>query len=124
MTICGIFLEPELEKEQAELKSWEEFSGEQLGWKMSKEEKEGMMDKMMGVDQEMEMPMMPQMMEMMLQCLRMMLHNLPKEKQIDFVAKMVVTLMEQGCVGMSEEEKDLVAKVVDKVKTYNGMETT
>ena len=54
----------------------------------------------------------------------MMLPKMPKGKRIDFVVKMVVTLMEQGGVGMSEEEKkDLVAKVVEKVKTYNGMET-
>jgi hypothetical protein len=64
------------------------------------------------------MEMMPQMMtEMMPQCLKMMLPNIPKEKRIDFVLKMVTTLMEQGCVGMSEEEKkDFVAKVFEKVK--------
>ena len=65
------------------------------------------------------MEMMPQMMtEMMPQCLKMMLPNIHKEKRIDFVLKMVTTLMEQGCVGMSEEEKkDFVAKVFEKVKT-------
>jgi hypothetical protein len=78
----------------------------------------GMMSKMMGSDKEKEMPMMPQMMtEMMPQCLKMMLPNIPKEKRIDFVLKMVTTLMEQGSVGMSEEEKeDFLAKVVEKVK--------
>jgi len=78
----------------------------------------GMMSKVMGSDKEMEMPMMPQMMtEMMPQCLKMMLPRIPKEKRIDFVLKMITTLMEQGCVGMSEEEKeDFVAKVVEEVK--------
>jgi hypothetical protein len=47
-----------------------------------------------------------------------MLPNMPKEKRIDFVLKMVTTLVEQGCVGMSNEEKaDFVTKVVDKVQT-------
>jgi hypothetical protein len=40
-----------------------------------------------------------------------------KEKRIDFVLKMVRTLIEQGFVGMSGEEKNnLVAKVVENVK--------
>jgi len=57
-------------------------------------------------------------MGMMPQCLRMMLPNMPKEKRIDFVLKMVTTLVEQGAAGMSEKKKkDLVAKVVEKVKT-------
>ena len=78
----------------------------------------GMMDKMMGASKEGEMPMMPQMMtEMMPQCLKMILPNMPKEKRIDFILKMVTCLMEQGRVGMSEEEKeDFVAKVVEKMK--------
>jgi hypothetical protein len=39
-----------------------------------------------------------------------------KEKRIDFVLKMVATLIEQGFVGMSEEEKNnFVAKVVENV---------
>ena len=58
------------------------------------------------------------MMEMMPQCLKMMLPSISKEKRMDFVLKMVATLMEQGCSGMSEEgRKDFVAKVVEKVKT-------
>jgi hypothetical protein len=79
----------------------------------------GMMSKMMGGGKETEMPMMPQMMtEMMPRCLKMMLPNVPKEKRVDFVLRMVDTLMEQGCMGMSGEEKqDFVAKVVEKVKT-------
>jgi len=83
------------------------------------EDKCGMMEmmskEMMG-GKEMEMPSM--MMEMMPQCLRIMLPSMSKEKRIDFVLKMVTTLMEQGCVGMSEEEKKgFVARVVEKVKT-------
>jgi len=47
-----------------------------------------------------------------------MLPNMPKEKRIVFVLKMVTTLVEQGAAGMSEEEKkDFVAKLVEKVKT-------
>ena len=74
---------------------------------------------MMSGGEKTEMPMMPQMMpEMMPYCLGMMLPNMPKEKRIDFVLKMVTTLVEQGCVGMSNEEKaDFVAKVVEKVQT-------
>lgn len=74
---------------------------------------------MMSRGEKTEMPMMPQMMpEMMPYCLGMMLPNMPKEKRIDFVLKMVTTLVEQGCVGMSNEEKaDFVAKVVEKVQT-------
>ena len=77
----------------------------------------GMMSKMMGGDKQMEMPMMPQMMtEMMPKCLEMMLPGLPKEKRVDFVSRMVSILVEQGCVGMSEEEKkDFRAKVLEKL---------
>jgi hypothetical protein len=77
-----------------------------------------MMSQMMGGGKKGEMSMMPQMMtEMMPQCLRVMLPNMPKEKRIDFVLKMVTTLVEQGAAGMSEEKKDFVAKLVEKVKT-------
>lgn len=56
-------------------------------------------------------------MEMIPQCLKMILPNMLKEKRIDFVLKMVTTLIEQSCVGMSEgEKKDFVAKVVENVK--------
>ena len=73
-----------------------------------------MMSKMTGGGKETEMPMMPQMMmQMMPQCLRMMLPNVANERRVDFVSQMIDTLMEQGCAGMSEEEKkDFVAKVV------------
>ncbi len=78
----------------------------------------GMMSQMMGGSKEREMPAMPQMMtEMMPHCLKMILPDMPKEKRIDFVLKMVTALMEDGCVGMSEEEKkNFLAKVVEKVK--------
>ena len=67
-----------------------------------------MMPKMMGGEDSM---------GMMPQCSRMMLPNMPNEKRIDFVLKMVDTLMEQGRVRMSKEEKqDFVAKVVERVK--------
>ncbi|HEY5603251.1 MAG TPA: hypothetical protein VIM41_09095 [Gammaproteobacteria bacterium] len=66
----------------------------------------GMMSRMKGDNQKKGMPMMPQMMmEMMPKCLKMMLSNISKEKRIDFVSKMVATFVEQGSVGMSEEEK-------------------
>jgi hypothetical protein len=65
------------------------------------------------------MGMMPQMMSAMVpQCLTMMLPSIPKEQRIEFVLKMVTILLEQGSVGMSDEEKrDFVAKVVQKAKT-------
>jgi hypothetical protein len=59
-----------------------------------------------------DMPMMPQMMtKMMPQCLKMMLPKLSKEERGDFALRMVSTLMEQGSVGMSEEERnDFIAR--------------
>jgi len=46
-----------------------------------------------------------------------MLPNAPQEKRSDFVLKMITTLVEQGCAGMSEEEKaGFVQKVVERVK--------
>lgn len=81
------------------------------------ESKDGMMEmmsKMKKGGKEMEMPMM---MEMMPRCINIMLPKMPKEKRIDYVLKMVTTLMEQGSVGMSvEEKKDFVVKVIEKVK--------
>jgi hypothetical protein len=110
---------------------------------MSKEEKEKMMGKMMekffaGMTaedkQKMMEQMMPKMMEgvnmmdmmpkmmmgMMPQCSLMALSSMPKEKRVDFVLKMVTSLVEQGCAGMSNEEKaDFAAKISEKVKTSN-----
>jgi len=79
----------------------------------------GMMSTMMGGGHGREMPMMHQMMtEMMPRCLVMMLPNMPQEKRIDFVLKMVTSLVEQCSVGMSNEEKeDFAAKVVERVRT-------
>ena len=85
--------------------------GEGEGGKM------GMMSKMMGGGEKREKSMMPQMMvEMMPMCIKMMVPNMPKDKRIDFVIKMINTLMEQGCVGMSDQEiKDFKAKVVGTI---------
>ena len=58
-------------------------------------------------------------MEMMPRCLTMMLPSIPKEKRVDFVLKMVATLVEQGSAGMSEEEKKcFVEEVVGKARNY------
>ncbi len=78
----------------------------------------GMMSKMMERCKQMGAQMMPEMMmEMMPKCLGMMLPNMPKEKRQAFTLKMVAILKEQGCVGMSEEEKkDFLAKIIEKVK--------
>ncbi len=52
------------------------------------------------------MPMMPKMMTtMMPECLNVMLPYVPKENKIDFVLRMIATLMAKGSEGMSEEEK-------------------
>lgn len=77
-----------------------------------------MMSKMMEGGKGMEMSMRLQMlMEMMPQCSRILLRNVPIEKRIEFVLNMDATLVGQGSVGMSEKEKkDFVAKVVEKVR--------
>jgi len=73
----------------------------------------GLMDKMMEKffadmtpedKQKMVETMMPKMMEMMPQSLRMMLPSISKEKRIDFVFKMVTILVGQDYVRMSDEE--------------------
>ena len=71
----------------------------------------GMMSKMMeGCEPEMMMDMMPH-------SFGMMLPKMPKEKRTDFVLKMVSTLVEQGCIGLADQErKDFLAKVAEKVK--------
>ena len=78
----------------------------------------GMMPKMGGYGKEMQMKMMPQMMmEMMPRCLSMMLPNIPKDKRIDFVLKMVATLIEKGSVGLSEaESREFLEKVTAAIK--------
>ena len=56
-------------------------------------------------------------MEMIPQCLKMILPNMLKEKRIDFVLKMVTTLIDYGYVGISgEERKKFVVKIVENVK--------
>ena len=63
--------------------------------------------------------MMEMMMGMMPQCLTMMLPNMPDENRRDFVLIMITTLVEQGCAGMSEEErKGFVEIVVEKARTF------
>ncbi len=87
--------------------------------RMSKGEKEEMMGKTMekffpGMTAEDKQ----KMMGMMPQCLKVMLPNMPKEKRVDFVLEMVTTLVEHGCTGMSDNEKeDFVAKLIEKVNT-------
>jgi hypothetical protein len=77
-----------------------------------KENMMGMMSKMMQGDKP------EMMMEMMPKCLGMMLQNMQKKDRIAFTLKMVGALMEQTCVGMSDEEKkDFMAKVVEKITT-------
>jgi hypothetical protein len=82
-----------------------------------KENMIGFMSKMMQGDK-------PEMMtEMMTNCLGMMLQNMQKKNRITFTLKIVGDLVEQTCVGMSDEErKDFMAKVVEKVKTEDTSE--
>lgn len=77
----------------------------------------GMMSQMMGGGQGMGMTMMPHMMtQMMPHCLNVMLPSIPKEERVDFVLNMITTLIEQGSVGMSEEERsEFIARVLEKV---------
>jgi hypothetical protein len=72
----------------------------------------GMMSKMMEGDHS---DMMTEMMtEMMPKCLGMVLQKIPGEKRVEFVLKMVTTLVEKASAGMSDDEKeDLVAKVIE-----------
>jgi hypothetical protein len=81
-----------------------------------------MMMGMMSGGEKMEMSKMPQMMpEMMPYCLGMVLPSMPKEERVDFALKMVASLVEQGCAGMSNEEKAaFVAKIIEKVKNWSA----
>jgi hypothetical protein len=96
---------------------------EMMGMMGGGKDKSGMMQMMpqimMQMMPQMMMQMMPQMMlQMMPQCLRMMLPNIPKEKRIDFVMKMIDTLVAEGCVGLSKKDRNIfVAEVIKKVKT-------
>lgn len=79
--------------------------------KCCEDEMMGMMSKMMQGDKS------DMMMEMMPKCLGMMLQNMPGEKRVECVLKMVTTLVEQGSAGMSDDEKkDFVAKAIEKVR--------
>ena len=77
----------------------------------------GMMSKMTGEGQGTGMPMMGQMMsQMMPQCVSTMLPGLPKEERVEFILKMIDALLDRGCVGMSEEERnDLVARALERI---------
>ncbi|MCK5561001.1 MAG: hypothetical protein KAJ51_10425, partial [Thermoplasmata archaeon] len=57
---------------------------------------------------------MPQMMiEMMPYCINLMLPSVPKKERVEFIKKMVDTLIEKGSYKLSEEEKkDLMARVL------------
>ncbi len=84
---------------------------------MTAEDKHKMMGMMGGGEDEGGM-MSKMMMGMMPQCLKVMLPNMPKEKRVDFVLEMVTTLVEHGCTGMSDNEKeDFVTKLIEKVNT-------
>ena len=74
--------------------------------------------KMVENDQKVKIPIMLQMMmEIMPHCLKTFLPQISQNKRIDFILKMITILVEQGCIGMSEEEKrDFVVKVVEKIK--------
>jgi ABC-type arginine transport system permease subunit len=77
----------------------------------------GMMSQMMGGGQAAGMPMMGHMMtQMMPQCVSTMLPGLPKEERVDFVLKMISTLLDGASADMSEKEKnDLVARALERI---------
>jgi len=77
----------------------------------------GMMSQMMGGGQAGGMPMMGNMMtQMMPQCVSTMLPGLPKEERVDFVLKMISTLLDRASADMSEKEKnDLVARALERI---------
>jgi len=60
----------------------------------------------------------PEMMiDMMPQCIGMMLQHIPKEKRTDFVLKAITTLIDEVSTEMSEDEKkDHRVKIVEKVE--------
>jgi hypothetical protein len=77
----------------------------------------GMMSQMMGGGQTTGMPMMGHMLtQMMPQCVSTMLPGLPKEESVDFVLKMISTLLDGASADMSEKEKnDLVARALERI---------
>jgi hypothetical protein len=77
----------------------------------------GMMSQMTGEGQGTGMPMMGQMMsQMMPQCVSTMLPGLPKEERAEFILKMIDAMLDRGCAGMSEEERnDLVARALERI---------
>ena len=91
---------------------------EMMSGKKNMNDMMGMMSKMMEGSQKEEGTGIPSIgLTMMPHCLKMMLPRLPKEKRMDFVSEMIPVLVEQGCLGMAEEEKkDFLAKVIEKLK--------
>ncbi len=79
----------------------------------------GMMPKMINMDVNGGQHVMPQMMvKMMPQCLNTMLPAINKEKRVEFIMELIPILVEQGSVGMLEEEKRaFLAEVIKKVNT-------
>jgi len=77
----------------------------------------GMKSQMMEGGQATGMPMMGHMMtQMMPQCVSTMLPGLPKEERVDFVLKMISTLLDGASADMSEKEKnDLVARALERI---------
>jgi hypothetical protein len=77
----------------------------------------GMMSKMMGGGQAPGTPMMGHMMtQVMPQCVSTMLPGLPKEARVDFVLKMISTLLDGASADMTEKEKnDLVARALERI---------
>ena len=63
---------------------------------------------------------MPDMMrKMMPQCLNIMLPKLSKEKRIDFILKLIIILLKQGCMELSENEKFfLITAIAKEVEKY------
>jgi hypothetical protein len=76
-----------------------------------------MMSQKMGGGQAADTPMMGHMMtQMMPQCVGTMLPGLPKEERVDFVLKMISTLLDGASTDMSEKEKnDLVARALERI---------
>lgn len=67
----------------------------------------GITSKMIGHGDVMETSMMVlMMMEMIPQDIKVMLPHMPKEKRMDFAARLVAILMEEGRADLSDEEKD------------------
>jgi len=78
----------------------------------------GMMSSMMGDNKDMEATMVPKMMmEMMPHCLGTILPSIPEKTRINFMLKLLTTIIEQGLCGLSQEAKEgFLEKVIKKLK--------